>query len=360
MPDKKVAMTFDWPLLTAVLLLNAIGLLNLASAAPTPAFWHRQLFSFVISLGIMMLVASVDYRIFLRFGYVIYGLTLLLLIITVLTGTYVSGSRSWLRIGAFSMQPSEFVKIGAILAMAKYFHEQRLGGPHGLRELLTPAMIGLCPAGLIMLQPDLGTAAMLMFIVTVMLIFVGVRRRVLIAGVAMALVLAPLSWKFMAPHQKSRIYAFINPEADPSGIGYNVIQSMVTIGSGRLFGKGYKLGTQTALRYLPERHTDFVFSVLGEEWGFIACIFVMAIFLFIMLWGLRIASGAKDRFGAIAALGVVAMIFWHTAVNVAMTLGLFPVVGIPLPFLSYGGSFLLSVMAGIGLLMSIEERRFMF
>jgi len=189
---------------------------------------------------------------------------------------------------------------------------------------------------------------------------VGVRRRLLITGIMLALVAAPVAWPLMSPHQKNRMYAFINPQVDPTGIGYNVIQSMVTIGSGGVFGKGYKLGTQTALKYLPEVHTDFVFSVLAEEWGFIGSLIVLACFTFILLWGIRIASVAKDRFGALVAVGIVFMIFWHSVINVAMTLGAFPVVGIPLPFMSYGGSFLVSVMAGIGLLMSIEERKFMF
>ncbi len=164
----------------------------------------------------------------------------------------------------------------------------------------------------------------------------------------------------MYKHQKNRIFAFIDPHVDPTGIGYNAIQSMVAVGSGKLFGKGYQLGTQTALQYLPERHSDFAFSVLGEEWGFFGCTIVLALFLFIMLWALWISSLSRDRFGLIAGIGIAAMIFWHVVINVAMTLGAFPVVGIPLPFLSYGGSFLITTFAGIGLLMSVEGRRFMF
>jgi len=359
-PDKKVAMTFDWPLFIATLFLTIVGLINLASAAPSPSFWHRQLFNMVIGMGLLVVMAGIDYRIFERMAYIIYAATLILLFLTVLVGTYVSGSKSWIRIGSFSVQPSELVKIGAILALAKYYHNQRIGGPYGLKKLIAPALIAICPAVLIMLQPDLGTMVMLMFIVAGMILFVGVDRRLLIAGIALILVAAPLSWFIMAPHQKNRIIAFINPQADPNGIGYNVIQSMVAVGSGKLIGKGYKLGTQTALRYLPERHTDFVFSVLGEEWGFIGSILVVATFLFIIFWGVKISAGAKDRFGALVALGVVLMIFCHTVINVAMTLGSFPVVGIPLPFMSYGGTFLIAALTGVGLLMSIEGRRFMF
>jgi len=342
------------------LFLSVVGLVNLVSASPTPNFWHRQLISFVIGFGMMMLVAGIHYRLFEQVAYPFYALIMMFLLLTVLWGTLIGGSRSWLRIGPWSMQPSEFVKIATVLAMAKYFHDQHVGGPYGLRQLLTPALIGLCPVTLIMLQPDLGTATMLGFIVVGMILFVGVRRRLIVVGVVLAMVMAPLSWKVMKAHQKDRIYAFINPGVDPTGTGYNVIQSMVTVGSGRVVGKGYKLGTQTALKYLPEVHTDFVFSVLGEEWGFIGCFILLGCFLFLLLWGIKIAAGAKDRFGALTALGVVLLIFWHTVINIAMTLGVFPVVGIPLPFLSYGGSFLISVFVGMGMLMSIEERRFMF
>jgi rod shape determining protein RodA len=214
--------------------------------------------------------------------------------------------------------------------------------------------------GLIMLQPDLGTTVMLTFILGSMILFAGLRRYLVIGTTVIGIASAPLAWFFLAPHQQDRIKAFINPESDPMGIGYNAIQSMVAVGSGRIFGKGYRLGTQTALKYLPERHSDFAFSVLGEEWGFFGCMIVLLLFLFIVIWALRIASQSRDRFGCLAGIGIASMIFWHLTVNVAMTLGAFPVVGIPIPFLSYGGSFLITTFAGIGLLMSIEGRRLMF
>jgi len=358
--EKTISARLDWAVLTAVLFLCAVGLLNLVSAAPSTAFIYRQSLSMAVSLGVLILIARMDYRLFERMAYPVYAVSLLLLIITLLKGEWVGGSRAWLRLGPLSMQPSEFVKIGTILALAKHFHERRTGGPYNLKELAQPLLIGLLPAVLIMLQPDLGTTAMLILIVGCIILFVGVRRRILVVGVTLVFLLAPLSWFFMAPHQKDRIRAFINPHVDPAGIGYNVIQSMVAVGSGKLAGKGYRLGSQTALKYLPERHTDFVFSVLGEEWGFLGGMLVLAVFFFILIWGVRIAASAKDRFGALVSLGVVMMIFWHTLVNIAMALGAFPVVGIPLPFMSYGGSFLLTVMVGVGLMMSIEKRRFIF
>lgn len=365
-PTKRIYVSMDWPLMIPVLFLNLVGLLNLASASPGTSVWQRQFLSFIISMGIMIIIGGINYRLFERIAYPIYGSTLFLLFLTEFIGKRVAGTKGWLDLGVFHFQPSEIAKIGTILALAKYFHDQRKGGPYGVKELIRPLAIGGGSAILIALQPDIGTMLMLLFIVGGIILFVGVRRRLFYTALISVLIVAclfwfaPQSWGLVKEHQRDRILTFLNPERDPRGTGYNVIQSKVAVGSGRIAGKGYKLGTQTALRYLPERHTDFVFSVIGEEWGFIGSTLVLGVLLFIMLWGLSIASGSKDRFGAITAMGVVLMLFFHTAINVAMTLGAVPVVGIPLPFLSSGGSFLVSTMTGIGLLMSIEERRWMF
>lgn len=357
---KTKTISVDLPLTIVALLLSFIGLLNLASAGSTSVYWHRQLFSLFIGIVACVSISSLDYRTLNRQAYIIYGGVILVLIITVLFGTKISGTRAWLRLGLLSIQPSEFMKLAAIVAMAKYFHDQRLAGPYGLKELGIPFLITIIPAGLIMVQPDLGTTVTLLAVLSSMILFAGVKKKLTISIATIALASFPLIWKLLAPHQKSRILTFLNPERDPTGAGYNVIQSMVAVGSGRLFGKGYRLGSQTALRYLPERHSDFAFSVVGEEWGFIGSLLVLGLLAFLVFWALRIAMRAKDRFGMLCAVGVAALIFWHTAINISMTLGAFPVVGIPLPFLSYGGSFLITVYAAIGLLMSIEGRRFMF
>jgi len=356
----KLPMAIDWPLAAATLALASIGVFNLTSAGPTPMFWHRQFLSLVLSIVTLAAISGIDYRILMRVAYPFYAITLILLAITVVKGTMVMGHGSWIRWGWFSMQPSEFAKLAAILAMARYFHDQRVGGPYGIKELAVPVLIAIVPIGLIMLQPDLGTTAMFTFILGSMILFAGVRKRLLIGAVVSGLAFTPIAWKLLAPHQKNRIWAFLNPQSDPMGIGYNAIQSMVAIGSGKILGKGYRLGTQTALKYLPERHSDFAFSVLGEEWGFFGAMIVLLLFLFIVIWGLRISSQSRDRFGCLAGIGITAIIFWHSSVNVAMTLGAFPVVGIPLPFLSYGGSFLITISAGIAILMSINNRRLMF
>lgn len=357
---KTKAVPVDIPLTITALALSFIGILNLASAGNTTFYWHRQLFSLFIGIVACVSISSLDYRTWNRHAYLIYGIVILILIITVVFGTKISGTRAWLRLGLLSIQPSEFMKFSAILAMARYFHEQRLSGPYGLKELSIPFLIAVIPAGLIMAQPDLGTTVMLLAVLGSMILFAGVRKNLTIGAMVIALASFPLMWKLLAPHQKNRILTFLNPERDPTGAGYNVIQSMVAVGSGRLFGKGYRLGSQTALRYLPERHSDFAFSVIGEEWGFIGSIVVLCLLAFLVFWALRIAMRAKDRFAMLCAVGVAALIFWHSAVNVSMTLGAFPVVGIPLPFLSYGGSFLITIYGAIGLLMSIEGRRFMF
>lgn len=359
--ERKVkAVPVDLPLTITALLLSFIGILNLASAGSTSIYWHRQLFSLFIGIVACVSISTLDYRTLNRQAYIIYGTVIFILIITVAFGTKISGTRAWLRLGLLSIQPSEFMKFSAIVAMAKYFHDQRLSGPYGLKELGVPFLIAIVPVGLIMAQPDLGTTLMLLVVLGSMILFAGVRRKLTIGAGVIILASFPLVWKLLAPHQKSRILTFLNPERDPTGAGYNVIQSMVAVGSGRLFGKGYRLGSQTALRYLPERHSDFAFSVIGEEWGFIGSLVVLLLLAFLVFWALRIAMRAKDRFGMLCAVGVSALIFWHTAINISMTLGAFPVVGIPLPFLSYGGSFLITVYASIGLLMSIEGRRFMF
>lgn len=362
--EKKPAipLSMDWPLVSAALLLCLIGIVNLASAGAGEDIsrWPRQLVALGIGVAAMAVISNIDYRYLNRSAYPLFAVTLLLAMFTLIFGREVHGTRAWIRIGSMSVQPSEFVKIGAILAMSKFFHDQRVGGPYGAMELRIPLVIIAISTVLIKLQPDTGTTVMLVLILGSIILFAGVRRYLIIGTVVFGLVSTPFVWKLLAPHQKDRVWTFINPESDPLGRGYNVIQSMVAVGSGEITGKGYRLGSQTALKYLPERHSDFAFSVLGEEWGFLGSSLVLILFVFIIIWALRIASLSRDRFGCLVGIGVAAMLFWHMTINIAMTLGAFPVMGIPLPFLSYGGSFLITTLAGIGMLMSIEGRRFMF
>jgi len=245
-----------------------------------------------------------------------------------------------------------------ILSLARYFSSHGAGGGYGIRELLVPAVIVLIPFLLIICQPDLGTALMMLIIFLSMVLFVGVRLKdLLIAGVA-GLLMIPLAWHFLKDYQKDRIMTFFDPERDPLGAGYHIIQSMIAVGSGGFLGKGFLKGTQTQLKFLPEQQTDFVFSVFAEEWGFAGGIVLIILFLSLILWGLKIAQNSRDLPGTLIAYGVTIMIFWGVFINIGMVLGILPVVGIPLPFLSYGGSSIVVLMISIGLLINISMRRF--
>jgi rod shape determining protein RodA len=275
-------------------------------------------------------------------------------------GMITSGAQRWIRIGSLSFQPSEFVKISLIMALAKFFHRPPHREGYTLRNLPLPFFFVFLPIVLILKQPDLGTAIILLLIFVSVLIFVRIRwSSLLTIGLAGAAVI-PLLWRFLKEYQKKRIITFFNPDLDPLGAGYHLIQSKIAVGSGGIVGKGFMKGTQCKLGFLPEQQTDFIFSALGEEWGLVGSLLLVGLYLALILWGLRIAVEAKDRFGAILAFGVVSMFFWHVLINIGMVLGMMPVVGIPLPFLSYGGSFLISTLIGIGLLLNVSMRRFLF
>jgi rod shape determining protein RodA len=229
-----------------------------------------------------------------------------------------------------------------------------------LKQILFPFLLLLLPVALILKQPDLGTAIILLLVFFSILIFVKIRWSSLLAIGLAGGVAVPLLWSFLKEYQKKRIITFFNPDLDPLGAGYHLIQSKIAMGSGGILGKGFMNGTQCKLGFLPEQQTDFIFSALGEEWGLIGSLFVIGIYFILILWGLRITVRAKDRFGAILAFGVVAMLFWHVFINIGMVLGMMPVVGIPLPLLSYGGSFILSTLIGIGLLLNVSMRRYLF
>ena len=363
--DRRLFIHFDWTLLGIVLLIASIGILNLYSATTkvevsgTP-FYLKQIFWLLIGLAVMMTIAFMEYRFYSDFAYIVYTVALVLLIAVLGYGIITSGAQRWFRIGPLSFQPSEFVKLSLILALAKFFHRPLHRKGYSLKHLPFPFFLILLPAGLILKQPDLGTAIILLLVFFSILIFVKVRwSSLLTIGLAGATVV-PLLWGFLKEYQKKRIMTFFNPELDPLGAGYHLIQSKIAVGSGGIIGKRFMKGTQSKLGFLPEQQTDFIFSALGEEWGLIGSLFLLGLYFVLILWGLRIAVQAKDRFGAILAFGVVAMLFWHVFINIGMVLGMMPVVGIPLPLLSYGGSFMISTLIGIGLLLNVSMRRYLF
>ncbi|MDA8125800.1 MAG: rod shape-determining protein RodA [Deltaproteobacteria bacterium] len=363
--DRRLILNFDWTLFIMVLLLNGIGLINVYSAGfsltepnQTP-FYIKQLQWILIGMVGMSVAFFLDYRFIVRHGYVIYGVSLLLLLVVFTTGYATRGSQRWIALGGFTFQPSELVKLTLILALAKYFDRHRMGRDYRLSELFTPFLLVIVPFVLILKQPDLGTGLILLIIFLSLVFFVGLDWRAFLAAAASSIVVAPIGWFFLKDYQKGRILTFFSPERDPLGSGYHIIQSMIAVGSGGLFGKGFLQGSQTQLKFLPEQQTDFVFSVFAEEWGFLGGMILMTIFLSLVLWGMKIVIHSKDYLGALVAFGITMLIFWEVFINIGMVLGILPVVGIPLPFLSYGGSSMVVLMTAIGLLMNISVRRFL-
>jgi len=363
--DRRLLIHFDWTLFGIVLAIASIGILNLYSAtakmeiAGTPLYL-KQIFWLLSGFAVMVIIAFTEYRFYSDVAYIVYSVALFLLVVVLAYGMITSGAQRWFKVGSLSFQPSELVKISLILALAKFFHRPHDREGYSLRQLPFPFFLLLLPMGLILKQPDLGTAIILLLVFFSVLIFVKIRWTSLLTIGLAGGAGVPLLWNFLKEYQKKRIITFFNPDLDPLGAGYHLIQSKIAVGSGGILGKGFMKGTQCKLGFLPEQQTDFIFSALGEEWGLIGSLFVIGLYFALILWGIRIAVQAKDRFGAILAFGVVAMLFWHVFINIGMVLGMMPVVGIPLPLLSYGGSFIVSTLIGVGLLLNVSMRRYLF
>lgn len=362
--DRRLVINFDWVLLLTVCLVSAIGIVNLYSATAewsigTP-FYLKQLFWLGGGLLLALLMCLFDYRHLEHFSIHVYILSIGLLLFVLLLGKTSMGATRWIHLGFFNLQPSEVIKVAMILVLARFLGRNAHHFGFQFIELWQPALILLVPVTMILKQPDLGTALMLVFISASMLLFAGLQRQTLV-GLGILGVLAGVGgWFGMHEYQRARIRTFLNPEADPLGSGYHIIQSKIAVGSGGFFGKGFMAGTQSQLSFLPERHTDFAFSVFAEEWGFTGSCFLLLCYLFLIIWGIYIARRAADRFGMFLAVGVTAMIFWHIVVNLGMVIGLLPVVGVPLPLFSYGGTSMVTTMIGVGLLMNVSMRRFTF
>jgi len=361
--DRRLLLYFDWVLLVTLLAVVGMSLLNLYSASyvgyyGTPPY-VKQIYYYLAGFGLILTIISVDYRFLIRVNYPIYGAVVILLIITELFGNTTAGSQRWINLGIIKLQPSELAKLSMVITLASYYYRKDTGKGFGLGDLVAPGLLLGVPFVLIVLQPDLGTALMVAFVFVSMTLFVKLRMGTVILLLLVALALAPLGWKYgLKDYQRQRIETLFSPEADPQGAGYHIMQSKIAVGSGKAFGKGYLAGTQVHLDFLPERHTDFAFSVLAEEWGFVGTVAFLASYFFMVFLGLNVAAAARDKFGVLLAFGVTSLLFWQAFVNLAMVLGLLPVVGMPLPLFSYGGSSLLTNLAGIGILFSIRMRRF--
>ncbi|MBU0483970.1 MAG: rod shape-determining protein RodA [Proteobacteria bacterium] len=362
--DRRLLLNFDWAIILTVLVIAGMGLLNLYSAThsaePYAAAFVRQLYFYLLGFAGIMVIISFDYRLFVTANYPLYITIILLLTIVLFFGNAVSDTQRWLNFGFFRLQPSEPAKLVLVITLASYYYRKDTGLGFTLKELVVPLLLTGLPFLLILRQPDLGTALMLIFIFISMTLFVKLKWSTLSVLIGACASMLPIGWLYLLkPYQKQRILTLFNPELDPMGSGYHILQSKIAIGSGMMFGKGFLKGTQVHLDFLPERHTDFAFSVWAEEWGFIGSLFFLACYFFLILMGLNIAVASRDKFGVLLAFGIVSLLFWQAFINLAMILGLLPVVGMPLPLFSYGGSSLLTTLAGIGILLNIRMRRFM-
>lgn len=363
--DRRLITHFEWLFPLLALAICALGELTVYSATHAPGqqgfspLAGRQLTWLAGGVVGMVAVLLFDYRRVERSAWIVYAVILVLILLVPVVGRVGGGSRRWITLGPVSIQPSEFMKLGLVIVLARWF-SRGPGGARGLRDAFVPLVLTAVPGVAVLAQPDLGTVAVMGIVAVTMLMLGGIRLRWLALLASPVLVAAPLLWGHLKPYQQQRILTFINPEGDPLGAGYHVIQSIIAVGSGEVWGKGFLHGTQNKLQFLPEQHTDFIFSVFAEEWGFVGGITLMVLYGSLVLRGLVIASRARDRFGALMVLGVTAIVFWQAVVNIGMTTGILPVVGIPLPFFSYGGSSALMLLVGVGLVMNVAMRRYFF
>lgn len=360
---------FDWPLFVALSCIATIGIVNLYSATSAnpglSEMYITQMTWIAVGACAAAIVTAIDYRHYERYAWIAYGTTVLLLVLVFVVGSMVRNTHRWIQIGSFTMQPSEFSKLGLILALAKYLHHDPKSDGRTLRDLVIPGLILLAPMLLIAAQPDLGTALMHAFIFASIMVLTNLKLRSLVTlGLSLAAT-GLFAWKFLlVGFQQKRLETYwsllVGDDADVQGDAWHAYQSLVAIGNGGLTGRGFMRSTQNQFLFLPDQYSDFPFPVWCEEQGLLGALLVVGLYLFVVLWGLRIASQAKDRFGAVVAVGVSALIFWHSVINIGMVSGVVPVVGMPLPLFSYGGSSVLTILVGIGLLMNVSMRRFTF
>jgi rod shape determining protein RodA len=364
--DRRLISHFDWTLFLLMLTFVFIGVVTIYSANYNISEQHagglpsRQLIWLGLGLIAMLTAIAFDYHQIDHIAYPFYGAILILLILVLVIGHSGGGSQRWINLGFFRLQPSEPAKIAIVLMMAKYLQDDEPARGYRLRDIWVPFVLVGPLVLLTLVQPDLGTAIILGIVFLSMLLIGGLRLRSFLYLLGTGLALLPVAWHFLKSYQRARILTFLDPDRDPLGAGYHVIQSKIAIGSGRLFGKGYLHGTQNRLDFLPAQHTDFIFAVFSEEWGFVGCLVLLLLYVIMIAYCLRLMQRAKDRFGGLLVFGMVAIFFWHVVINVAMVSGIMPVVGVPLPMVSYGGSALASMMFAIGVMINVSMRRYIF
>ena len=349
----------NWGLVLVVTLIASVGFAMLYSAANGNIHpWaSRQMARFGPGLLVMIGLALVDIRIWLRNAYIIYLGALGLLVAVEFIGAAGMGAQRWISLGPVNLQPSEPMKLALIIVLARYFHALPEGAVTKARYLVWPVLLSAAPAVLVLRQPDLGTAMMLLMIAGVLFFIAGVRLWKFGLMIGLGLIAVPISWQFLKPYQKRRILTFLDPEFDPLGSGYHILQSKIALGSGGLTGKGFLKGSQAHLNFLPEKQTDFIFTMLAEEFGLAGGLGLLALYSLVLVYGFSIALRAHSQFGRLLALGVTSAFFVYVFTNIAMVMGLIPVVGVPLPLISYGGTSMLTLLAGFGLLMGVHVHR---
>ncbi|THD81132.1 MAG: rod shape-determining protein RodA [Phenylobacterium sp.] len=351
----------DWIFcLTLCLIAGAGGLMLFSINGSSWMPWAApQLARFVLFFGLMILLALVDLRVWFALAYPIYGAGFLLLLAVLVVGHHALGAQRWLQAGPIQIQPSEIMKIGVVLALARFYHGASTRTARWSWWLLWPAFLILAPVALVAKQPDLGTALLILMTGGVVMILGGLSWRVITAGVlGVAALVPPVVLFGLHGYQRARLLTFLNPESDLSGSGYHIHQSEIALGSGGLLGKGYGLGSQSQLNFLPEKQTDFIFSALAEEFGFVGCVSIILLYAAVIFMALRTAYLAHSHFGRLAAAGITVTFALYVLINGAMVMGLAPVVGVPMPLLSYGGTVMLTVMVGFGLVLSVRVHRY--
>jgi rod shape determining protein RodA len=351
----------SWGLVLLLILIASVGLAMLYSAAngSVDPWMSRQAMRLLVGLGLMLFVAMTDLRFWLRWAYAFYAVAFLLLVYVEIAGEIGMGAQRWIDFKFFQLQPSEIMKIALVVALARYFHRLDL---EDIRRnlplpLVPPLMLVVMPAGLVLVQPDLGTAGMLILIGGVMFFAAGVRLWKFALIGAAGLAALPIGWGFMHDYQRQRVLTFLNPESDPLGTGYHIMQSKIAFGSGGVLGKGFLMGTQSHLNFLPERQTDFIFTMLAEELGMVGGLTLLCLYALVLLYGFMIAVRSRNQFGRLLAFGITSSLFFYVFINMAMVMGLIPVVGVPLPLISYGGTSMLSLLMGFGLVQAVNVNR---
>jgi len=359
--NRKLLKNIEYPILIAIVLITILSVIIISSAthATSPEGSFRtarmQIVWFMAGLVAMFFVISIDYHSFAHWSNIIYVVNIIVLLLVIFTGEEGGGAQRWIDLGPFRLQPSEFAKLSLVITLAKHLEKKK--SLNTLQDLLTVFVHMAAPMLLIARQPDLGTALVLVAMTFGVMFIAGLSYKLFVSIIVSGILSLPLFWKILKPYQKDRILVFLNPYLDPLGKGYHVIQSKIAIGSGKLLGKGLYQGTQNQLDFLPVKHTDFIFAVLGEELGFIGGIILFGLYFMLLYYSIRVAFKARDLLGTYMVVGVVSMWAFQILVNIGMNVGIMPVTGIPLPFMSYGGSSFIMNMMAAGLVLNIGMRR---